>query len=342
MRIKRIMNSQCVKGPSSHLMMGNVPEIRILEKAEAEKDMKTGDYDIPRITIPDLDLIKQVLTNKDHLFAKSPLAVRSSKPIIGKGLVTTDGEEWALHCRIVNPAFHHEKLKATIVAMEKSESSMVNEWEKKVKDSGSHAELEVGDYMTHVIADIIAFTAFGSNYEKGKKVLLPTLLNIKIILTQISISSSLKQIIQSRKDMVKRANNTSYGNDLLGLMLSAAIEETTIKGGKVHFGMQPLMGNCKTFCIAGHETMTTLLTWAMMLASHTNWQECAREEVIEVCGHNDHPIDLDMICFGGNKISLVVVLQWFHFHLSPNYRHAPHHKVTMKPKYEVPMILECL
>jgi hypothetical protein len=32
----------------------------------------------------------------------------------------------------------------------------------------------------------------------------------------------------------------------------------------------------------------------MLLASHTTWQECAREEVIEACGHNDHPIDSDM------------------------------------------------
>jgi hypothetical protein len=60
--------------------------------------------------------------------------------------------------------------------------------------------------------------------------LLPTLLNIKIILTQISISSSLRQIIQSQKDMVKKANNTSYRNDLLGLMLNPRIEEATIKG----------------------------------------------------------------------------------------------------------------
>jgi hypothetical protein len=63
------------------------------------------------MTIPDLDLIKQVLTNKDHLFTKFPLAVRSSKQVIGKGLVITDGEEWALHCQIVNPTSHHEKLK---------------------------------------------------------------------------------------------------------------------------------------------------------------------------------------------------------------------------------------
>jgi cytochrome P450 len=32
-------------------------------------------------------------------------------PVIGKGLVTTDGEESALHRQIVNLAFHHERLK---------------------------------------------------------------------------------------------------------------------------------------------------------------------------------------------------------------------------------------
>ncbi len=42
------------------------------------------------------------------------------------------------------------------------------------------------------------------------------------------------------------------------------------------------------------------------------------------------------------KLVLVLVLQRFRFHLSPNYRHAPHDKVTLKPKYGVPMILECL
>jgi cytochrome P450 len=39
------------------------------------------------------------------------MMLKYSTPVIGKGLVTTDGEEWALHRRIVNPAFHHEKLK---------------------------------------------------------------------------------------------------------------------------------------------------------------------------------------------------------------------------------------
>jgi cytokinin trans-hydroxylase len=196
MRIKRIMNSQGVKGPSSHLLLGNLPEMTMLKEAATKNDMKTGDYDIvsrvlpfhvqncqaygksylwwfgwePRITITDLDLIKQVLPNKDHAFTKSQMMLKFIMPVIGKGLVTTDGEEWALHRRIVNPAFHHEKLKAMVIPMEKSASSMADEWEKKVRDGGGNVELEVGDYMTRVTADIIALTAFGSNYEKGKKV----------------------------------------------------------------------------------------------------------------------------------------------------------------------------
>jgi hypothetical protein len=46
MRIKRIMNGQGVKGPSSHLILGNLPELTMLEEAATKKDMKTGDYDI--------------------------------------------------------------------------------------------------------------------------------------------------------------------------------------------------------------------------------------------------------------------------------------------------------
>jgi PHYB activation tagged suppressor 1 len=55
-------------------------------------------------------------------------------------------------------------------AMVKCASSMADEWEMRVQHDGGCVELEVGDYMRHVTADIIAHTAFGSSYEKGRKV----------------------------------------------------------------------------------------------------------------------------------------------------------------------------
>ncbi len=52
MRIKRIMNRQGVKGPYSHLFLGNMPKLIALAKAEEEKDMKTGDYNIVSHILP--------------------------------------------------------------------------------------------------------------------------------------------------------------------------------------------------------------------------------------------------------------------------------------------------
>ncbi len=46
------MNRQGVKGPYSHLFLGNMPEFIALAKAEEEKDMKTGDYDIVSHILP--------------------------------------------------------------------------------------------------------------------------------------------------------------------------------------------------------------------------------------------------------------------------------------------------
>jgi cytochrome P450 len=126
-------------------------------------------------------------------------------------------------------------------------------------------------------------------------------------MTQIGISRSLKEIIQARKYMVNMNKNASNGNDLLGLMLTATSQKTQdVKGGKVHFGMQQLIDNCKTFFFAGYETTATFLTWTMMLlASHTTWQECARAEIINVCGDGDHPFNANML----DKLKMV--LQFF-------------------------------
>jgi hypothetical protein len=87
-------------------------------------------------------------------------------------------------------------------------------------------------------------------------------------------------------------------------MLTAMSKETTIQGGKVNFGMQPVKDKCKTFFLVGHDTTTIFFTWTMMLlASNTSWQKCVHKEVIEVCGHDDHPLDFNML----NKLKMVTL-----------------------------------
>jgi cytochrome P450 len=67
---------------------------------------------IPRVTIHDPELVREVLSNKFGHYGKQ----RSSRfgKLLANGVVNHEGEKWAKHRRILNPAFHHEKIKVTI------------------------------------------------------------------------------------------------------------------------------------------------------------------------------------------------------------------------------------
>jgi hypothetical protein len=63
-----------------------------------------GDNSRPRIN--------EVLSNKFGHFGK-PLFSRLGK-LLANGLANHEGEKWAKHRRILNPAFHHEKIKVIV------------------------------------------------------------------------------------------------------------------------------------------------------------------------------------------------------------------------------------
>ena len=79
----------------------------------------------------------------------------------------------------------------------------------------------------------------------------------------------------------------SYGSDLLGLMMAS--NQGELKGNSQknlsRMGIPEIIGECKTFFFAGHETTSTLLPWAcLLLATHPEWQDRAREEIVALCG----------------------------------------------------------
>lgn len=333
--IFRSMEQQGIHGLRYRFLTGNIPEHASLLRVVQSHPIHSISHDIvprvvphftqwsriygerffywygwtPRLVIAVPEFAKQVLSNKFGHYSKS--AVRPEHvDLFGNGLPAVNGETWAVHRRVVNPAFRLDRLKGMIPTMLDSANTTFDKWERLCRTSGGCCEIEVFGQFVEMTADIIARTAFGSSYEDGKRVFdlqrqqqvlaieadrstyipgsrfLPTPKNRLRWGLHREIQKQLLRIIHNRiESLPQERGDCSYGNDLLGLMLMANKE--SFDCGKLILSVQDVMDECKTFLFAGHETSSSLLTWTtMLLAHHKEWQDRARAEVWEVCGSN--------------------------------------------------------
>lgn len=142
------------------------------------------------------------------------------------------------------------------------------------------------------------------------------------------IRNSLVRLIGLRRensdeDNDDRKTTGARAKDLLGLMINAGgVKKTTSEkmescsscldcSSSVHhgrsatsplaamtkktFSVEEMVEECKTFFFAGKQSTSNLLTWTtVLLAMNPEWQELAREEVLEVCGSRDIPTKDDI------------------------------------------------
>ncbi|KAH9307847.1 hypothetical protein KI387_035758, partial [Taxus chinensis] len=258
----------------------------------------------PMLFVGSWELGKQVLGDKLGNFGK-PLRNLIMKEVLGDGLAVLNGEKWAHHRRIINPSFHIDKLKDMVSSMVESTANMLKGWEKVVR-SGYENEVDVSQEFNVLSSDIIARTAFGSNYLQGKHIFdllaqvtsiackdntklmvpgyryLPLKRNRDRWRMHREIKNSMKQLILNRE---KTATNT---NDLLGSMMNT-VHELRNRENNVGLTTEEIIEECKTFFFAGQETTRNFMTYvSVLLAIHPEWQEQARAEVLQVCG-NHHP-----------------------------------------------------
>ncbi|XP_022936868.1 cytochrome P450 CYP72A219-like isoform X3 [Cucurbita moschata] len=278
---------------------------------------------IPRVHIMDPEQLKTVfaLFNDIQKPSMNPLV-----KLFAGGLVNHEGAKWAKHRKIINPAFHLEKLKGMVPAFYHSCYDMVSKWESMVSEEGS-CDLDVMPYLQQMAADVISRTAFGSSYEKGKKIFqlqteladlviqtimriyipgwrfLPTKSNKKMKELSKEISSLILGIINEREKSMKAGE--AMNSDLLGILMESNLNEIGQHGNNKDIGMsiEDVIDECKIFYIAGQETTATLLIWTMiLLSSYSEWQDRARAEVFEIFGNKNPDYD------GLNRLKVVTMI----------------------------------
>lgn len=117
----------------------------------------------------------------------------------------------------------------------------------------------------------------------------PTKKNQKRKKLDKDITSMIRNVIK-RKEQGMRTGQ-ERGDDLLGILLQHNNQEAPLEnasGAAAAAGgltIEDIIEECKQFYLAGQETTSSLITWAIIvLAMHPEWQEKAREEVLQTCG----------------------------------------------------------
>ncbi|XP_060191143.1 cytochrome P450 CYP72A219-like isoform X2 [Lycium barbarum] len=291
---------------------------------------KNGPY--PVVLITDPEHVKEIFT-KNHVYLKQTHPNPFTK-LLAKGLVSLEEDKWAKHRKIINPAFHVEKLKHMLPAFYLSCSEMLSKWEEIVPKETS-LEIDVWPDLQMMASEVISRTAFGSSYEEGRIVFelqkeqaeyvmevarsiyipgsrfLPTKINKRMLEIEKEIQTTIRRIIDKRLRAMEGGENSK--DDLLGILLESNMKEIEQHGSK-DFGMTTIevIEECKLFYFAGQETTSVLLVWTMiLLCLHPEWQVRAREEVLQVFG-NDKP-DLE----GLNRLKIVTMILYETLRLFP-------------------------
>jgi cytochrome P450 len=222
--------------------------------------------------------VRHVLLDNAQNYKKSELSRRILEPGLGRGLITTDGELWRRHRRIMAPAFDPRSVAGYAPVMTEVTEEMLAQWDAMPERS----EVDVAVAMMHTTLHIISRAMFSSDsdeivdvvergvseYQTTVRPNLLDLLHFPEWLTEL-ISPRMADGILNEFDASVDRLLTERGRapdaepkDLLARLIAARDTET---GG----GMtaQEVRDQVVTIFMAGHETTAQALAWTWYLLS---------------------------------------------------------------------------
>src|SRR5580698_3300865 len=103
------------------------------------------------------DYVREILVNNQGNFMKSR-ALQRAKVLLGEGLLTSEGQPHLRQRRLVQPAFHRDRLAAYAAAM----SECAVKWPQRWQAGGT---LDIAAEMPHLTLSIVAKTLFSADVE---------------------------------------------------------------------------------------------------------------------------------------------------------------------------------
>lgn len=291
-------------GPKKKLLWGDLWDFRkdplkFLTNLRSFGDMvflSLGNQDIYLLNHP--DYIKDVLVTQNRNFHKGR-GLQRSKRLLGEGLLTSEEDFHKRQRRLVQPAFHRQRIA--------NYAKVMVDYAKRTRESWQPEKtINISEEMMKLTLAIVAKTLFNADVEKdadelGKAmavfvksfdfITLPFVEILeKLPLPRVKAFNDARDLLDKtiyRIIAERRANKEDVG-DLLSMILISEDEEGDGKGMTDLQARDEIM----TLFIAGHETTANALTWTWyLLSKHPEIEAKLWKELDEVLQGNLPTVD---------------------------------------------------
>ena len=265
-------------GPKGTLLGGSIRQFRagllnfLLETAREYGPLASFRIGPKRVFLASgHDLIEQVLVTDAKHYIKH-FGARAFKPVLGNGLVTSEGAFWHRQRKLVQPAFLKARVQSYVPAMVELTNQMLNAWTsgkrvqidfefealtskialKTLFDLDDHGDRERFDGVLK-----LAFDLMNARLRRIIKLPLwvPTPANLRLQMAIAELDRTVQGFIASGR------SRHHHGNDLLSRLLLAQHEDGRLMSDR------QLRDEAMTLYLAGHETTALTLAWSWYLLS---------------------------------------------------------------------------
>jgi cytochrome P450 len=256
-------------------------------------DVAVGPLKVTLLSHP--DLVEDILVTRSKLWKKDRFLQTNLRPVLGDGLLSSEGDFWRKQRRLAQPAFHRDRIAAYAGIMIDHASRLERAWQDgEVRD--------VHKDMMRLTLGIVAQTLFGAEVGDHAEVVgealeavlsvvadplpmfipllnrLPTPQRKRFDRAVIKLDGIIYGVIEER-----RKAGAAPADDLLSMLLHAQDDDGSRMSDK------QLRDECMTLFLAGHETTAINLSWTwLLLSQHPEAKAKLVRELDDVLG--DRPL----------------------------------------------------
>lgn len=245
------------------------------------------------VVVADPSAAEEIFVTRSKNFDKGEAFWDGAREAVGNGLVFSEGELWRRQRRLMNPEFRRERIAAFRVTIEATVDEMLDDLERLSRGGRT---IDITDWAMNLLATVTMRVLIGGEIEPATLVRLRDAFAFILdrVLTGIVTRKlpawfpvpGTKRLGEARQTIdeiilsmiAERRAQSEPGNDLLGLLLTAADDDGVMSDRQLRDEVIITYG-------AGYETSAWTLAWGLMLlAQHP---ETVAELQAEVDRHED-------------------------------------------------------